>query len=234
MSDISMILAFSAGLLSFLSPCVLPMIPAYISYLTGATIKELKEERPKLLILYKAIGFILGFSIIFILMGASVTTLGKLLIIYKDLLRKIGGVLIIIFGIHTMGVIKLRILYREKRFLGYKKINGSVSSVLLGMAFAAGWTPCIGPILSSILIYATSTESIGKGILLLGMYSLGMAVPFLFTAIAIGNTRSYLNRINKYFPMISVVSGTLLIVMGILIFENKLAILSQYFSIFNI
>jgi cytochrome c-type biogenesis protein len=152
MKDISIVLAFSAGLLSFLSPCVLPMIPAYISYLTGVSVKELKEERPKLLILYKAIGFIIGFSLIFILMGASVTTLGKLLTMHKELFRKIGGVVIIIFGIHTLGIIKLGFLYREKRFLKAEKVNRTFGSVLLGMAFAAGWTPCIGPILSSILI----------------------------------------------------------------------------------
>jgi Cytochrome c biogenesis protein len=233
MKDISMLLAFSAGLLSFLSPCVLPMIPAYISYLTGASIKELREEKPKLFILYKSIGFVLGFSIIFILMGASVTSLGRTLIIHKDIFRKVGGILIIIFGVHTIGIIKFGFLYREKRFLKAEKVQGSFSSVFLGMAFAAGWTPCIGPVLSSILIYATSTQSIGKGILLLGMYSIGMAIPFLFTALAIENTSKYLKKISKYFPLISIISGSLLIVMGLLIFSNKLAILSQYFSNIN-
>jgi cytochrome c-type biogenesis protein len=233
MKNISIVLAFSAGLLSFLSPCVLPMIPAYISYLTGSSIKELQEEKPKLLTLYKAIGFIIGFSIVFLLMGVSVTAIGKILNMHKELFRKIGGILIIIFGIHTMGVIKLGFLYREKRFLKAEKINGTFSSILLGITFAAGWTPCIGPILSSILIYASSTETIGKGSLLLGVYSLGMAVPFLFTAIAIGSIMKYLRKITKFLPVISILSGTLLIIMGILIYTNKSAILSQYFSFFN-
>lgn len=233
MKDISMLLAFSAGLLSFLSPCVLPMIPAYVSYLTGTSIKELREEKPKLLVLYKSIGFVIGFSIIFILMGVSVTSLGKVFITHRNLFRKVGGILIIIFGVHTMGIIKFGFLYREKRFLKTDKIRGSFSSVFLGMAFAAGWTPCIGPILSSILIYATSTQSIGKGIFLLGMYSLGMAIPFLFTALAIGSISKYLKKISKYFLLISIISGSLLIVMGLLIYTNKLAVLSQYFSYIN-
>lgn len=228
-----MLLAFSAGLLSFLSPCVLPMIPAYISYLTGTSIKELREEKPKLLIIYKAIGFIVGFSFVFILMGASVTSLGKVFITHKELFRKMGGILIIIFGIHTMGIVKFRFLYREKRFMKFDKIQGSFSSVFLGMAFAAGWTPCIGPILSSILIYATSTNSISKGILLLGMYSLGMAVPFFITALVIGNISKFLKKLSKYFPVISMISGALLIAMGVLIFTNKLSILSQYISFIN-
>jgi len=233
MKDISMLLAFSAGLLSFLSPCVLPMIPAYISYLTGTSIKELREEKPKLLTIYKSIGFIIGFSIIFIIMGASVTSLGKVFITHKEIFRKIGGILIVFFGIHTLGIIKFRFLYREKRFIKVDKFQGAFSSVFLGMAFAAGWTPCIGPILSSILIYATSTDSIGKGIFLLAMYSLGMAVPFLFTAMAIGKISKQLNKIAKYLPAISMLSGALLIIMGVLIYTNKLAILSQYFNLFN-
>lgn len=228
-----MVLAFSAGVLSFLSPCVLPMVPAYISYLTGSSIKELQEEKPKLLTLYKAIGFIIGFSIIFILMGVSVSAVGKVFILHKELFRKIGGILIIIFGIHTMGIIKIGFLYHEKKFFKADKINGTFSSILLGIAFAAGWTPCIGPILSSILIYASSTESLGKGTLLLAIYSLGMAVPFLFTALAISSSIKYLRKIAKYLPVISIVSGTLLIVMGILIYTNKLALISQYVSFFN-
>lgn len=230
MNDISIVLAFSAGLLSFFSPCVLPMIPAYISYLTGTSIKELKENSQKRLIIYKAIGFILGFSLIFIIMGASVTTIGKLFLEHKELLRKVGGILVIVFGIHTMGVIKLSFLYREKRVLKMDKYQGSFYSVFLGMAFAAGWTPCIGPILSSILIVATSLDSIGKGILLLGSYSLGMAVPFLFMAMAIGSISNYLKRIAKYYTAIKIISGVLLIAMGILIYTNKLAIINQYFN----
>lgn len=234
MEDISLLLAFSAGLLSFLSPCVLPMIPAYISYLTGSSIKELKEEKTKFVTVYKSIGFVLGFSIVFILMGASVTSIGKLFISHRELLRNIGGILIIIFGIHTMGIFKLNFLYREKRILQLNKIHGSFSSILLGMAFAAGWTPCIGPILSSIIIYASSTDSVGKGVMLLAIYSIGLAVPFLMTAITLGSISKYIMKFSRYFQVISIISGALLIILGLLIFNNKLAILSQYFSFINI
>lgn len=229
-----MILAFSAGFLSFLSPCVLPMIPAYVSYLTGNTVQDIKDEKPKLFVLYKATGFIIGFSAVFMLMGLSVTTIGNVLITHKELFRKIGGILIFAFGIHTMGIFRFKILYREKRFIKTDKINGTFSAVLLGIAFGAGWTPCVGPVLSSILIYAASTESIGRGTLLLGIYSLGLAVPFLFTALAIKRISQYLRKVTKYLPVISVLSGVLLIIMGILIYTNKVAVLSQYVSFLNI
>ena len=228
-----MLLAFSAGLLSFLSPCVLPLVPAYISYLTGSTIEELKNDKAKLHTLYKSFGFVLGFSIIFVLMGVSITSLGKLLITYKDLFRKVGGTLIVVFGLHTLGVFKVKLFYREKRFLYFDKIKGPFSSVVMGMAFAAGWTPCIGPILSSILIYATSMNSIGKGVLLLVMYSLGLAVPFILTAMAIGSFTKQFKNLSKYLPIISTISGILMILMGIMVFTNKISILSRYTNFIN-
>lgn len=233
MNDITILLAFSAGLLSFLSPCVLPLIPAYVGYLTGSSIEELEDDKAKLFTLYKSLGFVLGFSIIFILMGVSITSLGKLLITHKDLFRKVGGILIIVFGLHTLGVFKVKLFYYEKRFLYFDKIKGPFSSVIMGMAFAAGWTPCIGPILSSILIYAANMDSIGKGVLLLVIYSLGLAVPFILTALAIGSFRSQFKKFSKYLPIISIISGVLMIIMGIMIFTNKLSILSQYANFIN-
>lgn len=233
LKDISILLAFSAGLLSFLSPCVLPLVPAYVSYITGSSIEELKDDKAKLFTLYNSFGFVIGFSIIFVLMGISITFLGKLLITHKDLFRRIGGTLIVIFGIHTIGIFKVKLFYREKRFLCFDKIRGPFSSVIMGMAFAAGWTPCIGPILSSILIYATSMNSIGKGVLLLVMYSLGLAVPFILTAMAIGSFIKQFKKFSKYLPMISRISGILMIIMGIMIFMNKLAVLSRYTNFIN-
>ncbi len=231
--DISILLAFSAGLLSFLSPCVLPLVPAYVSYLTGSSIEELKDDKAKFLTLYKSFGFVLGFSIIFILMGLSITTLGKLLITHKDLFRKVGGTIIVIFGMHTTGVFKVKLFYREKRYLYFDKIKGPFSSVIMGMAFATGWTPCIGPILSSILIYATSMNSIGTGVLLLVMYSLGLAVPFILTAMAIESFTKQFRKFSKYLPIISTISGILMIIMGIMIFTNQLSKLSQYLDFIN-
>ncbi|MBW9157905.1 cytochrome c biogenesis protein CcdA [Clostridium sp. FP2] len=233
MNNISLILAFSAGLLSFLSPCVLPLVPAYISYLTGTAVNELDDKKAKLNILYKSFGFVIGFSIIFILMGASITTLGKIFISNQTIFRKISGLLMIVFGLHTIGLLKIKLLYREKRFFSFNKASGKFGSILMGMAFAAGWTPCIGPILSSILMYASSSETIGKGILLLSVYSLGLAVPFILTALAIGSFTKHKNAIFKYLPVISAISGILLLLMGILIFTNKVNILSRYLDFFN-
>jgi cytochrome c-type biogenesis protein len=233
LKDISILLAFSAGLLSFLSPCVLPLVPAYISYLTGSSIKDLNNGKSKLLTLNKSFGFVLGFSIIFILMGVSITSFGKLLITHKDLFRKIGGILIIVFGLHTIGLLKIKLFYREKKFLFFDKIKGPFSSIIMGMAFASGWTPCIGPILSSILIYAANMDSIERGVLFLVMYSIGLAVPFILTALAIEGFSEQFKKFSKYLPIVSIVSGILMIIMGIIIFTNKLAILNQYSSFIN-
>lgn len=233
MNDISILLAFSAGLLSFLSPCILPLVPAYLSYLTGSSIEELKTDKAKFFTLYKSFGFVLGFSIVFILMGISTTYLGNLLITHKDLFRKIGGTLIFVFGLHTLGIFKIKLFYHEKRFMHFDKIKGPFSSVIMGIAFASGWTPCIGPILSSILIYATSMNSIGKGVLLLVMYSLGLSVPFIFTAMAIESFTKQFRNLSKYLPLISIISGALMIIMGIVVFTNKLSILSGYTNFIN-
>ncbi|MCX7922288.1 MAG: cytochrome c biogenesis protein CcdA [Clostridia bacterium] len=233
MDNVSIILAFSAGLLSFLSPCVLPLIPAYISYLTGSAVADINGSKAKLSLLYKSIGFIIGFTIVFIIMGASISSLGKLFAANQDAFRKVGGILIIIFGLHTTGILKIKALYSEKRLLPFGNANKSISSLFVGMAFATGWTPCIGPILSSILIYAGSMDTIGKGILLLLVYSLGLAVPFLLTAFAIGSFSKYMKKFSKYLPAISVISGVLMIIMGIMVFTNKLAILSRYLNFIN-
>lgn len=230
MNDISIIVAFSAGLLSFLSPCVLPMVPAYVSYLTGESISGLDSGRSKLSVLYKSIGFVAGFSAVFILLGASVSSLGQLLASNQDIFRRVGGFLIIVFGLHTTGIFKIKLFYREKRFFPEKLKSNGLGSVLLGIAFAAGWTPCVGPILSSILIYAGSLETVQLGILLLVFYSLGLAIPFILTALAIDSFSTYFKKLSKYLPVVSVISGLLLIVFGLLIFFNKLAVISGYLN----
>jgi cytochrome c-type biogenesis protein len=226
-------LAFSAGLLSFLSPCVLPLVPAYVSYLTGAAIKDLSQGKAKLYTLYKAIGFTLGFSIIFIIMGLSITTLGKYFDQYQDYIRIIGGVLVIVFGLHITGLIKIKYLYYEKRLTEPGKLGSGASSILLGMAFATGWTPCIGPILMSILIYAGSMSTIYKGVLLLIAYSIGLALPFIFTALLIESFSKYFRKISKYMPLISVISGFLVIGVGLIILFDKFLRFSSYFNFFN-
>jgi len=233
LKDISLVLAFSAGLLSFLSPCVLPLVPAYVSYLTGSTIHDLSRGRAKLYTLYKAIGFTLGFSIIFIVMGLSITTLGKYFDQYQETIRIAGGILVIIFGLHISGLMKIKYLYYEKRLKEPSKLGSGASSILLGMAFATGWTPCIGPILASILIYAGSMATIYKGVLLLIAYSLGLAMPFIFTALAIESFSKHFRKMSKYMPLISVISGVLVIAVGLVILFDKFLKLSSYFNFFN-
>lgn len=233
LNNVSLILAFAAGLISFLSPCVLPLVPAYVSYFTGVSVKEDTSREAKLNILNKSLGFILGFSMIFIIMGASITSLGQLLIKNQRIFRKAAGILIFIFGLHTSGIFRIKLLSHEKKFISFKSNKGILGSFLMGMAFAAGWTPCVGPILSSILLYAGSMDTIGRGILLLTVYSLGLAVPFLLTALAVGNLSSKISRLPKYLKIISIVSGTLMMIMGILIFTNKIAILSGYLNFIN-
>ncbi|MCX7710817.1 MAG: cytochrome c biogenesis protein CcdA [Clostridia bacterium] len=230
MKEISWIVAFSAGLFSFLSPCVLPMIPAYVSYLTGAGLTELTSGKSKLTVLYKSIGFILGFSLVFVIMGASISSLGQLLSAYQGIFRRAGGILIIVFGIHTAGIFKIKLFYSEKRWFPENIHSKNLGSLFLGMAFAAGWTPCVGPILSSILIYAGSMNTVSTGILLLVFYSLGLAIPFILTALAIESFTKYFKRYSRFLPAISTISGILLIIFGILIFFNKLAVISGYFN----
>ncbi len=166
-------------------------------------------------------------------MGASISSIGKLFSENQSLFRKIGGSLIILFGLHTTGLFSIKFLYFEKRLLPFGENKKSLSSVLMGMAFATGWTPCIGPILSSILIYAGSMETIGKGIMLLLLYSLGLAVPFILTALVIGSFSKYFMKFSRYLPVVSVISGILMILMGILVFTNKLSILSSYMNFIN-
>lgn len=226
----SLLLAFSAGLLSFLSPCVLPLVPAYITYITGSSIAELSAGKPRFHTIYKSLGFVMGFSLVFIVMGASITSIGKLLISNMSVFRKIGGALIVLFGIHITGIFKIKTLYYEKRLVPFEKLKKNISPVFIGMAFAAGWTPCVGPILASILIYAGSMQTISLGIVLLTAYSMGLAVPFVLTAYAIGSFSEYFKRISRHLNTISIVSGILLILLGVLIFTNKIAILSQYFD----
>jgi len=228
LNNVSLLLAFSAGLLSFASPCVLPLVPAYITYITGSTVSELNKGKARLFAIYKALGFVLGFSAVFIAMGASITTLGKFFIQNQEMFRKAGGALVVLLGLHITGVFKIKPLYYEKRLVPFEKLGKNISSFFIGMAFAAGWTPCVGPILASILIYAGSMETVGMGILLLSFYSLGLAVPFVFTAYAIGSFSGYFSKISRHLNAVSIASGVLLILMGVLIFTDKVAVLSRY------
>lgn len=223
--QLSIIVAFGAGLFSFFSPCILPLIPAYVSFISGISIDEMKasEDKVKNLkrILLETILFISGFSLVFVLLGATATFLGSFILSYQQILRIVGGIIVILFGLYMLGVFTSKYLEQEKRFFLKKKPINIFGSVLIGMVFALGWTPCIGPILASLLIYASTQESLKEGITLLTFYSLGLALPFLITSLAINAFLSLFKKINKYFGVIKIASGALLILVGILIMTNN-------------
>lgn len=227
------ILAFSAGLLSFLSPCILPLIPAYLSYLAGSAVTELNTNKSKLQLLKQASLFVLGFSIVFITMGLTVSSISQIFTSNLSILKKIGGVLVFVFGLHMTGLIRIRALYHEKSFMPNAGLGWRIAPIFLGMAFALGWTPCVGPILSSILIYAGSMATVLKGTVLLSVYSLGLAVPFLLSALAVSHFADYFKKLKKYLPVVSIISGAVLMIMGILIFTDRLSIFNRYFNAVN-
>ncbi len=218
-------IAFGAGLISFLSPCVLPLIPGYISYISGSTLENLLKS--KNVNLLPIILFTLGFSVVFIIFGASATFLGKILLKNSFPLRIIAGLVIIIFSLHILGVFNLNFLNYEKR-LDAEKNSNIFSSFLVGMAFAFGWTPCIGPILGSILILASTTESIYEGIMLLTFYSLGLAIPFILAGYAIQKFLLISKNIKQKMNIITKTGGVLLFLTGILIITNQLQAIGFY------
>ncbi len=219
-----LLIAFGAGLISFLSPCVLPLIPGYVSYISGTTYNELLETKIKLSPL---IFFTLGFSIVFILFGAAATFIGQLFLSFSNELRVAAGIIIIIFSLHILGFINLKIFNYEKRFQ-VSNNNSFFAPILLGMAFGFGWTPCIGPILGSILVLATTEESLIRGVILLCFYSLGLAIPFILSGLLIQKFISISNKLKSKMKLIVNVSGYLLLVTGLLILTNQLQVLGFY------
>jgi len=233
--QISGMIAFTAGLLSFASPCVLPLVPSYITYITGASFKELTDvearSRLRWVTIFHSLFFITGFSLVFILMGASATYLGQLLAQYQYWIMKGGGVLIILLGIHFTGVISIPFLQIEKRLEMRKKPLGYIGSLFVGVAFAAGWTPCIGPILSTILIYASTSKSFTTGILLLTYYSIGLGIPFFLSSLAFNSFLSAFDKIKRYMRVINVVSGLFLIGIGILFLTDTFREINSYLNL---
>ena len=227
--DITYPAAFVAGLLSFFSPCILPLIPAYFTYITGYSLEELTKEASSAIrarVIRSTIAYIIGFSIIFILMGASASYLGKTIFKYKDIIRWAGGVLIILFGIHLTGIIRFTKLDIEKRIHFKQKPLHLFGNVLVGMAFGAGWSPCIGPLLGSILVLASNQNTILKGILLLAIYSAGLAIPFLIISIFINFLIIFIRRATQFMAYFNIGAGILLILMGLLLIANKLYLLN--------
>jgi cytochrome c-type biogenesis protein len=230
MNSIPLYTAFGAGLASFLSPCVLPLVPGYLSFLSGASIDQLRatddNQQVRGRVLANSGAFVAGFSLVFVLLGASATALGQLLLAHMPLLSKIAGVLIIGFGLHAMGLFKLSWLYREKRVQISRKPVGLFGSVLVGMAFAFGWTPCIGPILAGILAYASTQQTMGEGITLLAAYSIGLGIPFLLAGLGFDRFSRIADRFKRQMRAVEIASGLLLVAIGVLIATNSLTMLS--------
>ena len=250
MENVSLFGAFIAGVLSFISPCVLPLIPGYLSFISGVSLEEMRGMQPmaagagggtvavstgvsaaaKRQVIITSLFFILGFSLVFVSLGASATFLGQFLMERLTIFGKIAGVLLIIFGLHTIGVFKIPFLLNEARVQANTKPASMIGAVVVGISFAFGWTPCIGPILSAILLVAAQQESVNQGIVLLSIYSLGLAIPFLLTAMAINQFFSAFKKIRRHYHTIEIVSGLLMIVIGVLIFTNRFTIIAQWLT----
>lgn len=224
--------AFAAGVLSFLSPCVLPILPGYLSFMTGLTTAELAAgERRSSLVLVPSVLFVLGFSTIFVALGASASVLGELLVEYRSAVTIVAGVLVFAFGLLLTGVIKVPWLYGEARMdLEKTRKFGRGASFVMGMAFAAGWTPCVGPILGTILAFAGSSGSVAQGAALLFVYSLGLGVPFILTALLFGQARGLLRWLGQHSAVINRVAGAILMVIGVLIVTGRFTVLAGWLA----
>lgn len=237
-NQISLIAAFSAGLLSFVSPCVLPLVPSYISYITGLSVEQLTDasERSKFkkAIIVNALIFIAGFSAVFIAFGASASLIGQMLITYQDHIRRIGGLLIVIFGLYLLGILNINFLKMEHRFQFRNRPVGYLGSFLIGVAFAAGWTPCVGPVLGTILLYAGTTDSLWSGVMLLTSYSLGLGLPLFLTALGVDRFLAYFKQARAYLWGVSTVSGVLLVVVGVMIYANSLTMITSFLERYGI
>ena len=232
LSEVSLMAAFLAGLLSFISPCVLPLVPGYISFISGISLEDIENKRQqnKNTIIISSLFFIIGFSLVFILLGATATLLGSFLLEKAFILKKVAGLIIIFFGIHISGLYRIKFLDYEKRiYTNTRPVNIIVGPFLMGLAFAFGWTPCIGPVLAAILVYAGTQDTVSQGILLLTLYSAGLGIPFLLTALAINKFYLFSNKIKKHFKVIEIVGGALLILIGGLILTDNLQRIVYYF-----
>ncbi len=223
---INLLIAFGAGLISFLSPCVLPLIPGYISYISGESLGDIVEKQKKVIL--KTILFSLGFSLVFISFGATASFVGNILLDNSDILRIIAGIIIIIFSLQLIGILNLNFLNQEKRFQTKNYSNNLFFPVVVGAAFGFGWTPCIGPVLGSILTLAAVESSIEKGIILLSFYSLGLAIPFILSGYGISRFLAFSKNFRKNIRIVSIIGGVILLITGILILTNKLQALGYF------
>ncbi len=223
--------AFSAGLFSFLSPCVLPLFPSYLSFITGMSVADLSAELSPAVrrrVLVHAIVFVLGFSLVFVGLGASFSAVGQFLLDYRDWIRRVGGVLIVIFGLYIAGIFRLGLFGRTAQWQIREKPAGYLGTLAVGVTFAIGWTPCVGPILGAILSLAGTAETVTTGVGLLVAYSLGLGVPFLLSAIALGSFLKFFKRYRPFIPTVERGAGVLLVVVGVLVYTNYYIVLNAW------
>ena len=234
MESPTVIVALIAGILSFLSPCVFPLIPAYMSHLTGSLVQSNKINVEKRILIIRSISFILGFSVVFVAMGASASLIGQFFASNRMLIEKISGLLIIVFGLQMAGILTLRFLMLDKKWVNVNQTKkGNASSFVLGLAFGSGWTPCVGLALSSILLLAGSTDTLYSGMFLLFIYSLGLGVPFLVLSVMLTYSLGILKKINRWLPLLSKINGWILIGMGLLVFTGQLQKISAWLTQFT-
>ncbi len=225
-ASLGLALAFGAGLLSFVSPCVLPLIPSYLTFVTGVGFEDLGGSRRAALV--HALLFVLGFTLIFIALGASATVLGRVLIAYRVWITRVGGALVVLSGLYLLGVVRVAAFDRERRVHLANKPVGYLGTVLVGVAFGAGWTPCLGPILGAILTYTAATADLSRGLPLLLAYSLGLALPFLVAAIAVERFLETMTRLRPHLARVSQVSGALLVLVGVLMMLDYFTVMATY------
>lgn len=234
MNDIGIFFAIAGGVLSFFSPCVFPLLPAYITHLTGGKIENSKLEVSRTKLYLRSIGFIIGFSIIFIALGASASFIGKVLASYRFLIMQIAGILIIIFGLQMAGLLNFKFLMMEKKVETKRESKSIFSSILLGMAFASGWSPCVGLALSSILLLASSSETLLQGVFLLGAYSLGMAIPFFVISVVISYSLKTIRVVNKYLGKLAFINGIIMVALGFFVLSGQMQKISAWLSAYSI
>jgi cytochrome c-type biogenesis protein len=229
--SVGVVVAFSAGLFSFLSPCVLPLFPSYLSFITGMSVSDLSKDltsAARRRVLLHSVTFVLGFSLVFVALGASFSAAGQLLFQYRDGIRIAGGVLIVIFGLYIAGLLKVTMFGRTQQWQIREKPAGYIGSFLVGVTFAIGWTPCVGPILGAILSLAGTAETVSRGVGLLVAYSAGLGVPFLLSAIALGSFLKFFKRYRPFIPVVERGAGVLLVVVGVLVVTNYYVILNSW------
>ncbi|HSJ24632.1 MAG TPA: cytochrome c biogenesis protein CcdA [Longimicrobiales bacterium] len=228
--SISFAVAFAAGVISFLSPCVLPIVPGYLGFITGMSMDELSGGVSRRAVLVPALFFVAGFSLIFVLMGASATLIGQVLKVYQDWIARIGGLLIIVFGLHLLGVLRFGALMRERRVHLARSPAGYAGAVVAGAAFGAGWTPCLGPVLGALLTFASARATLAEGMFLLGFYSLGLALPFLLAAAGTGAFLRASRRMRGLIPVLEKTSGVILVAVGLLLVSGTFTVLSGWLT----